>query len=181
MLLVVALLVASCGSSGDDTDTAATSGPDSAARCFAFSIDQVGRGNLEAGIDRFDDCLTDDYRFEFIFFEGGPSIVCPSPECPIQEFSSPGDMRARFAQGFFIDAGYMATQHQILNMEVTEDGDTAEMFAYIQANHFLPDSSVDIAWNDYSFTAVRDGDQWRVQNEVITGTAYLNFAGTPVG
>jgi len=155
--------------------------PGDLANCFAFSIDQVGRGNLEAGIERFDGCLADDYTFEFVFFEGGPSIVCPGPGCPIQEFSSRADMRARFANDFFVNAGYLATQHQILNLDVSQSGATAEVNAYIQANHFLPDNSVDIAWNDYSFTAVRDGNRWVVKDEVIVGTAFLNFQGAPVG
>ena len=178
--LVVALLLASCGSS-DSGSEASIDGPAGAARCFAFSIDQVGRGNLDGGIERFDDCLADDYQFEFVFFAGGPSIICPSAECPIQEFSSPGDMRARFANDFFTTAGYLATQHQILNVDVTRNGDTADVFAYIQANHFLPDNSVDIAWNDYSFSTVRDGDNWLVKDEVIVGTAFLNFDAEPVG
>lgn len=180
MLAVIALMAISCGSSS------AASGvdepqPGELANCFAFSIDQVGRGNLAAGIDRFDGCLADDYTFEFIFFEGGPSVICPGDGCPIQEFDSRADMRARFANDFFVNAGYLATQHQILNLDVTQDGDNAEIFAYIQANHFLPDNSVDIAWNDYSFNAIRDGERWAVQNEVITGTAFLNFEGSPVG
>lgn len=178
--LAIALLLASCGSSSSDSDTA-IDGPAGAARCFAFSIDQVGRGNLERGIERFDDCLADEYQFEFVFFEGGPSVTCPSAECPIQEFSSPGDLRARFANDFFVNAGYLATQHQILNVDVTSNGDSADVFAYIQANHFLPDNSVDIAWNDYSFETVRDGDRWLVTNEVIVGTAFLNFDAEPVG
>lgn len=179
VLVVLGLVAVSCSSDGETAVDAPT--PADAAHCFAFSIDQVGRGNLAGGIEQFDDCLADDYTFEFVFFEGGPSVICPSADCPIQDFSSRGDMRARFANDFFITAGYLATQHQILNIDVTENGDEAQMFAYIQANHFKADNSVDIAWNDYSFEAIRQDGRWVVVNEVITGTAFLNFAGSPVG
>lgn len=180
LLLAVALFATGCGSNSEAAAADAHQ-PADLANCFAFSIDQVGRGNLPAGIERFDECLADDYTFEFVFFEGGPSVICPGDGCPIQDFSSRADMRARFANDFFVNAGYLATQHQILNIDVEQNGDDAEVFAYIQANHFKPDNSVDIAWNDYRFTAVRDGDRWAVKDEVITGTAFLNFAGVPVG
>lgn len=181
LLLAVAVFAASCSSDSSEVSEVDEHKPEDLAHCFAFSIDQVGRGNVDAGIERFDECLADDYTFEFQFFEGGPSIVCPSAECPVQEFSSPGDLRARFATNFFVPSGYMATQHQILNIDVDQNGDAADVFAYIQANHFLPDNSVDIAWNDYSFNAVRSGDRWLIQDEVIVGTAFLNFQGAPVG
>jgi hypothetical protein len=179
-LLVAATLAVTVGQA-DAANNRGERRPGDLANCFAFSIDQVGRGNLEAGIERFDGCLADDYTFEFVFFEGGPSIVCPGEGCPIQDFSSRAEMRALFADQFFQDAGYLATQHQILNLDVDQKGRKADVFAYIQANHFLPDNSVDIAWNDYSFHAERNRLGWKVKSEVIVGTAFLNFQGGPVG
>jgi len=180
LLLGIVFAVASCASDGDSADVNEHH-PEDLTRCFATGIDNVGRGRTAAAIETLDPCLSDDYVFEFAFFEGGPSIICPSDECPIQDFSSRADMRARFAEMFFIDAGYLATQHQILNVGSSQDGDTAEVTAYIQANHFLPDNSVDIAWNDYSFNAVLEGDRWVVKDELIVGTAFLNFEASPVG
>lgn len=156
--------------------------PEQLATCFAFGIDQVGRGNLGAGIELLEPCLADDYVFEFVFFEGGPAIICPGDECPVSEYSSPADLRAKFANAFFVDAGYLATQHQLLNLDVTYlDPKRAEVVGDIQANHFLPDNSVDIAWNDYHIEAVRTGGQWQVVSETIVGTAFLNFQGGLVG
>lgn len=175
-LAIVALAGGQADASGGNRNQ-----PADLANCFAFSIDQVGRGDLDGGIERFDECLADDYTFEFAFVAGGPTITCPGEGCPIQEYSSIGDLRARFANDFFVNAGYVATQHQILNVDVTRKGKEAEVFAYIQANHFLPDSSIDIAWNDYSYTAVREKGRWVVKDELIVGTAFLNFQGQPVG
>ena len=181
LLLSCTVLVISCDSDDEVLVTGDQNTPADLARCFAFSIDQVGRGNLEAGIEKFTPCLAEDYTFEFRFAEGAPAIVCPSTECPVQDFSSVADLRAGFANAFFVDAGYLATQHQILNIDVSQNGNRAEVFAYIQANHFKADNSVDIAWNDYSFVAVRENGLWVVESEEIVGTAFLNFQGAPVG
>ncbi len=174
----------------DSGDTAADSvtltqsegeGPDALALCFATSIDSIGRGNLNAGVDGFNECLADDYVFEFQFAPGAPPVVCPGDGCPVQDFSSVGEMRALFANEFFVASGYVATQHQLLNIDVDQDGDRADVVAYIQAQHFLPDNSVDIAWNDYAYTAVLEDGQWRMETETIIGTAFLNFQGRTVG
>ncbi len=156
-------------------------GPESLALCFASSIDSIGRGNLDAGVEGFDACLADDYVFEFQFAPGAPPVVCPGEGCPVQDFSSLGEMRALFANDFFTASGYVATQHQLLNIDVDRDGDRADVVAYIQAQHFLPDNSVDIAWNDYAYTAVLDNGEWRMETETIIGTAFLNFEGRVVG
>ena len=156
-------------------------GPDALAFCFASSIDAIGRGNLDAGVEGFDECLTEDYVFEFQFAPGAPSVICPGDGCPVQDFSSIGEMRAVFANDFFVSAGYLATQHQLLNIEVDQNGDRADVIAYIQAQHFLPDNSVDIAWNDYAYTAVLEDGRWKMDSETIIGTAFLNFQGQGVG
>ncbi|MEM7271454.1 MAG: nuclear transport factor 2 family protein [Actinomycetota bacterium] len=203
LLLAVLVIAAACSSDDDPesassasepeapvadeaADTAAATegqadGPDALARCFASSIDAVGRGNLDAGVAGFDACFTEDYVFDFQAFPGAPSVVCPGDGCPVQEFASLGEMRAVFANNFFVDSGYVATQHQVLNIDVDQDGDRADVVAYIQAQHFLPDNSVDIAWNDYAYTAVLEDGRWKMATETIIGTAFLNFQGTVVG
>ena len=90
-------------------------------------------------------------------------------------------LRAQFARGEFQRQGYLATQHQMLNVEErSRDGNTAEVFAYIQANHFLPDNVVDIFWGDFSITCVEDNGLWRVQSEEIVGTSFLKFEGEAI-
>ncbi len=155
--------------------------PTDLARCFAFGIDSVGRGDLERGVAMWEQCLTDDFSFKFTFYPGGPSVQCPGPECPIQEFESRAQLRAQFAQGEFQRQGYMATQHQMINVEErSREGSRAEVFAYIQASHFLPDDVVDIFWGDYSIQCVEENGLWRVQREEIVGTSFLRFQGSPL-
>ena len=163
------------GAGGGEEDPA-----DLPASCFAAGIDDM-ISDFDAGLELWEGCLTDDYSFEFVFFPGGPSIVCPGPDCPIVGASSNAELRALFAADNFEAEGYLATQHQLLNVAVDRSGSTATVTAYIQANHFLPNNSVDIFWGDYVITAVKEQGQWKVSHEVITGTSFLNFVGTPVG
>ena len=64
--------------------------------------------------------------------------------------------------------------------ERSRDGNQAEVFAYIQANHFLPDNVVDIFWGNYSITCVEEGGLWRVQREEIVGTSFIKFHGEAI-
>ena len=179
-LAVTVLIANQASASGGDRGGVAR--PADLANCFATGIDAIGRGDFDGGLELWKDCFTDDYSFVFTFFPGGPSITCPGPGCPIQEFDSRAELRARFAAEEFARRGYLATQHQMLNVDVvSRDGRNAEVFAYIQANHFLPDNSVDIFWGDYTIQAVRQQGRWRVQSEEILGTSFLNFQGAPTG
>ncbi len=155
--------------------------PVNLAKCFAYGIDAIGRGDFDKGVSRWEGCFADDYSFRFTFFPGGPSMECPGPECPIQEFDSRVKLRAEFAQAEFQRQGYLATQHQMLNVELRRlDGNQAEVFAYIQANHFLPNDVVDIFWGDFTIQAVEHDGLWRVTREEIVGTSFLKFQGAPI-
>ena len=152
------------------------------AHSFAFGIDAIGRGDYDRGVGIWEEALADDYSFKFTFYPGGPSMECPGPECPIQEFESRAQLRAQFAQGEFQRQGYLATQHQMINVEErNRQGNHADVFAYIQANHFLPNNVVDIFWGDYSITCVEEDGLWRVRREEIVGTSFVKFQGGPIG
>ena len=181
-LIAASLLVAGQASAngGGDARGGEQNPADLPASCFAAGIDDL-ISDFDAGLELWEGCLTDDYSFEFIFFPGGPSIVCPGPDCPIVGASSRAELRALFAANNFEGEGYLATQHQMMNVAVDRTGRTATVSAYIQANHFLGDNSVDIFWGDYTIDAVKQHGRWKVQHEVITGTSFLNFEGNPVG
>ena len=148
---------------------------------FAYGIDAIGRGDFKKGLSMWEASLADGFSFQFTFFPGGPSVECPGPNCPIQEFDSRARLRAEFAQGEFQRQGYLATQHQMLNVELrNREGDKAEVFAYIQANHFLPGDVVDIFWGDFTIQAVERDGLWQVKREEIVGTSFLKFQGSPI-
>ena len=180
-LVAASLLVSGQASAHGNSAQGGERNPaDLPASCFADGIDAIGLGNFDAGLGLWEGCLTDDYSFEFVFFPGGPSIECPGPGCPIQEFSSRAEMRALFASTNFEASGYLATQHQMLNVTVDQTGSEATVSAYVQANHFLDDNSVDIFWGDYTIDAVKQQGRWKVSHEVIVGTSFLNFQGAPI-
>ncbi len=155
--------------------------PEELALRFAYGIDAVGRGDLDRGVSMWEACFTHDYSFQFTFFPGGPSMECPGPECPIQEFDSKARLRAEFAQAEFQRQGYLATQHQMHNIELRGgDGNEVDVFAYIQANHFLPDDVVDIFWGDFTIRAVEIDGRWFVSREEIVGTSFVKFHGSPL-
>ncbi|MCH8129321.1 MAG: nuclear transport factor 2 family protein [Acidobacteria bacterium] len=155
--------------------------PTDLSRWFAYGIDAIGRGDYDRGVAMWEESLADDFSFKFVFYPGGPSMECPGPECPIQEFDSRAQLRAQFAQGEFQRQGYLATQHQMHNVEErSRNGNQADVFAYIQANHFLPDSVVDIFWGDYTITCVEVDGLWQVQHEEIVGTSFVRFQGSAV-
>ncbi len=165
----------------DSSDGGGVENPEDLAHSFAYGIDAIGRGNLDQGISMWEACFADDYSFQFTFVPGGPSMECPGPDCPIQELDSRAKLRADFAQAEFQRQGYLATQHQMLNIELrSRDGNRAEVVAYIQANHFLPDDVVDIFWGDFTIQAVRSDGRWRVSREEIVGTSFLKFQGSPI-
>lgn len=162
-------------------DSRTATSPEDLAHRFAYGIDAIGRGDYESGVAMWERCFTEDYSFKFTFFPGGPSLECPGPDCPIQDFENGAVLRAQFAQSEFQRQGYLATQHQMLNVERRSSSrNQADVFAYIQANHFLPDDVVDIFWGDYSITCVGEDGQWRVQREEIVGTSFLKFRGEPI-
>ena len=166
-------------SSGSNED--GCQNPEDLVLCFAYGIDAIGRGDFDRGVSRWEGCFTDDYSFQFTFFPGGPSIACPGPDCPIQEFDSRAKLRAEFAQAEFQRQGYLATQHQMLNVEVrSREGNQAEVFAYIQANHFLPNDIVDVFWGDFTIQAVEHNGRWRVAREEIVGTSFLKLKASPI-
>lgn len=179
-LIAGSLLAATQVSAGGGQDSGGETDPaDLPTACFAEGIDDL-ISDFDTALQLWEGCFTDDYSFEAVFFPGGPSFECPGPDCPIQEFSSRAEIKARFAADEFERAGYLATQHQTLNVTVDRTGRrTATVSAYIQANHFLPDNSVDVFWGDYTIEIVKERGRWKVQKETIVGTSFLNFVGTP--
>ena len=186
--LVVAIAGAALGASvlagaaSADGHDVPQSSPSELTTCFATGIDSIGRGDADGGLALWQECLAEDYTFTVTFFPGGPGFTCPGSECPIQDVDTIAEVRARVAIDEFARQGYVSTQHQMLNVhEVMHDDENATVTAYIQANHFLPDGSVDIFWGDYVIDAVRQDGAWRVQDEEIVGTSFLKFEGGPVG
>ena len=135
--------------------------------CFPYGIDAIGAGDFDGGLAIWEGCLADDFSFAFSFGPGSPLIECPSPDCPIQEFSSRAELRALFAQVAFEASGYTATHHNLTNVNVDVNGRNAQVRAYITAWHVVPDAGFDLALTTYQTEVVREGREWKIQRELI--------------
>ncbi len=142
--------------------------------CYAVGIDAIGRGEVPAGIDTWNDCFTDDVVFS-IYFAGS-------------DFSGPPDYTsvgiaswASFADSFFRAANYTATQHLMGTVDVHVRGNKAKMSSYLQASHFLADGSVDVAKGTYEDEVVWEHGQWKIRRRTLKllSSIHLEDASAP--
>jgi len=128
--------------------------------CYAVGIDAIGQSNVPAGLDIWDDCFTSDATFAVWF--AGSNFNGP-PDYTTVGTTSWGN----FANSFFRNAGYVATQHLMGTIVVDVDGPTANMSSYLQASHFLADGSVDIAKGTYEDEVVRENGRWKIKRRTL--------------
>jgi hypothetical protein len=71
-------------------------------------------------------------------------------------------------------AGRVDTTHQVTNVRITVDGDTASLTALVEAQHLLVADPATHALlkNPYDVELVRDGDRWVIRRLRIDNTWY---------
>ncbi len=154
------------------------SNPTDLAYWFATGIDAVGRGDYDEAIELWSVCLADDYSGRFTFMPGGPSMEFPTPDTDEGGSEARAHIRAGIAKTDFEQHGYYATHHHLLNVHERErHASRAEVSAYIQANHFLPNNTVNVFWGTWSATCVEESGLWRLQREEIVGTSFIKLNG----
>ena len=64
---------------------------------------------------------------------------------------------------------YGRTQHLIGNIQVTVNGDTAQLRSYVQATHELPDDPehLIVLWAAYNDTLVRTAGGWKISHHEL--------------
>ncbi|MCY1141435.1 nuclear transport factor 2 family protein [Actinoplanes sp. Pm04-4] len=84
--------------------------------------------------------------------------------------------------------GPLDTSHSISNIRTTVDGDTAQAWAYAQAQHYLPGlgSQPDqtrhaLMMNRYHAQLVRDGNRWRIRSLTIANAWFDGDPGVLLG
>jgi hypothetical protein len=176
--IVFASVLLLAGGLGLRASDASPSNPDAELKiqklpvCYALGIDAIGRGDVPAGIDTWDDCFTDDVTFA-IYFAGSDFNGPP-------DYTSVGVVSwADFANSFFRNAGYTSTQHLVGTVNVELQGNKAKITSYIQASHFVGDGSVDIAKGTYEDDVVLDHGRWKIKRRTLKLLSSLNFVGTP--
>jgi hypothetical protein len=79
---------------------------------------------------------------------------------------------ADYVESVFRGANYRATQHLIGTVDVTLDGETAEMSSYLQAAHVVAaEPRVFMVLGTYVDTAVRQPEGWRIAKRTLHVTA----------
>lgn len=107
-----------------------------------------------AAVDRHDwqaaeRLMTADFDLDYSSFGGGPAATCKS-----------GDVLAGWATRL---PGFDATHHQFGNLDVEQNGQTADMHSYVTATHFIESEKDGPLWTvvgTYDLSMIRDGNAW---------------------
>jgi hypothetical protein len=140
--------------------------------CYPFGIDQIGRGDFDAGVAIWKQCFSPDYRFTVNVGRG--DTVCPGDSCPFPKDMSSVEMRANFARKAFQASGFVKTSHHITNVHVTfTDASHATVNAYIQAWHVKADGSILAAPGIWDLGLKKEHGKWWIATEKLS----IVFAG----
>ena len=166
-LLLAALLLAAFGRTAVAAGVADELAVRNHITCYPFGIDQIGRGDFDAGLAIWKQCFSGDYRFTVNVGRG--DTVCPGDACPFPKEMSTVEMRANFARKAFQASGFVRTSHHITNVRVAfPDKSHATVNAYIQAWHVKADGSILAAPGTWDLGLVKRQGKWWIATEKLT-------------
>jgi len=142
--------------------------------CYPFGLDEIGRGETQAGIELWKKCFAPTYTFS-VFIGFGQPTECPGDKCELPGATSI-DKRAALARGLYDKAGYVRTSHQLTNQTVSFTGaDTVHVKCYLSAWHMKTDGSIVTGVGTWDVDLARNGEGWLISNEklVIVGAGAL--------
>ena len=125
---------------------------------FAFGLDHNDR-------DTFSSALTEDCGFDFT----------PAGKKLGLDFTALAGREAILNTVLPL-IGPLDTSHTTSNLQIEVNGDTATLYAYVMAQHFLPrqgpkrGSEFALLMNQYDCELVREGDKWRFRRIRIDNT-----------
>jgi len=142
--------------------------------CYPFGLDEIGRGDSDAGLEIWKKCFMPDYKFS-VFLGFGQPTECPGEKCELPGATSI-EKRAAFARGIYEKAGYVRTSHQLANQTVSFNGpESVHVKSYISAWHIKGDGSIVTGVGTWDVDLARSGSGWLISNEklVIVGAGAL--------
>lgn len=98
-----------------------------------------------------DALMADPFHLDYSSFGGGPAAHL-----------KPGDLLANWA-GFL--PGFDATHHQIGNLDLSHNENTAVVNCYVTASHFIASAEAGSVWvvvGCYEFSLIQDKGVWRL-------------------
>ncbi|MDC0744891.1 nuclear transport factor 2 family protein [Polyangium mundeleinium] len=136
--------------------------------CYAEATDTIGRGDLEGGRSRYQQCFTSN-AIVAAYYPGD------DPNGPPSLISGPSAW-ADVAKNEFDTAGYVSTQHLNGNVVINVQGNTGTMKTYLQATHVLEaNSSVEVAHGWYDDIVVRTPQGWRIAKRTLHLQTFLRI------
>jgi hypothetical protein len=169
LLVALILAVAACGGNARAQDVHRIADHLSALNhvsCYPFGLDQIGRGDVAAGVQEWKTCFAPDFKF-WVFLGFGQPTECPGPRCDLEGATSI-DKRAALARRIYQNAGYVRTSHQLSNQTVSFTGpDTVHIKSYISAWHIKNDGSIVTGVGVWEVDLDRKGEGWLIVNEKL--------------
>ncbi|AFY56345.1 hypothetical protein Riv7116_3903 [Rivularia sp. PCC 7116] len=135
--------------------------------CYALGTDAIGRGDIQAGKNIYQDCFTENAEITAIFPDGASASRTGTDEW------------ADFVASVFQGNGYVATQHLIGTVNIDVNRNTATMTSYLQATHKISDTSIDVANGTYEDELVRQNGRWKISRRTLKLITFLNLSSPP--
>ncbi|GAX34204.1 nuclear transport factor 2 family protein [Nodularia sp. NIES-3585] len=135
--------------------------------CYALGTDAIGSGNVLEGKNIYQDCFTPDAVITAVFPDGASQTLIGT------------DAWADFVASVFQNNGYVATQHLIGTLNISVQGNQAQMSSYLHATHKISDTSIDVANGTYEDEVVKVNGRWKIQRRTLKLITFLNLSSPP--
>ncbi len=132
--------------------------------CYALGTDAIGSGNVLQGKNIYQDCFTADAEITAVFPDQTSVTLIGT------------DAWADFVASVFQGNGYQATQHLIGTINISVQGNQAQMSSYLHATHKLSDTSIDVANGTYEDEVVKVNGSWKIQRRTLKLITFLNLS-----
>jgi hypothetical protein len=129
--------------------------------CYALGTDAIGRGDILAGKNIYQDCFTPDATITAIFPDG----------VTVETRIGTNDW-ADFVAAVFQGNGYVATQHLIGTVNIAVNGNTAKMSSYLHATH----KRSDVANGTYEDEVIKQNGRWKIRRRTLKLITFLNLS-----
>jgi hypothetical protein len=141
---------------------------------YARASDAIGRGDVELGRQLYRSCFTNDALIEYVLPGQGPGAP------PSGSVTGP-DAYTNFVVTTVSLSGYTAMHHQIGNVQIVMQGNSATMSSYVTAYPVIDWSSrIDLATASYTDQVVKTPAGWRIAHRVARVASSMPLSGSPI-
>jgi hypothetical protein len=136
------------------------------AGCYADGIDAIGRGNVDAGTEKWKQCFSEDVKFTLSF--GKFTMTCPGEKCSLPASMTGLERRVVLARRTFEGSGYVETSHHLTSLTVTQaNAANAVVRGHLQAWHHRKDGAFVVGLGTWEVKARKTKAGWRITEEQL--------------